>query len=437
MKNKKYFYFLLITFFYFGSFSASKTRSFLKDNFECDFKLNYLASVQSQNYFDQEFNYTNAILKKSDTEFKQELQPDLKLGLKMFPLKWRLKPKLKYKYGHYIIESKNQYFNISEYGFWENYLSLELTSNFEFSVGIINIQWGSSELLNPSQTLVSQQILNLAPFQYTQGIEMLNAQWTPSQNLTLNILKELYPFDWDHSDELVTIKRKFSEKLLIRGEYASSSGALVLGQVLATKKTDKDRFNYGAYGLLNYTDWTQIYFDFLIQKGSEVIYLDENMKLSPVYEDSDYLFSLGLIGHRLTFENGIEWKVEYIFNSFGKTTSERDFEANALKKNPLDSIALTAYYQRSYILPGQSYIYNSLRWDEPKWLSSLFSSSTMYLRVLSSLADSSGFTQFEFQSSLSDSWTQGMAFAKSFGEEKKDLNSELDYLAVYSIKKTF
>lgn len=379
------------------------------------------------------------MLKKTEFEAKQELQTEWNLRFKKVPLKWKVKPKLKYKWAQYIYDNPTvvRNLNISEYGFWENYLSFEPLPSLEFNVGIINRQWGPSELINPSQIFFTQQILNLEPFQFTQGIELAEYLWTPSQNLSFNFLTELKPFEWEHSDELSYSKREFLNRNLVRAEYATASGNFLLGQVLATKKTDRYRWNYGGYGYWNYTDWTQVYFDFVLQRGSELYHIDDLSNLSRPYEDSDYLFSLAVLGHRLTLEMGLEWKVEYIHNSFAKSEEDRNVEVKLLKSNPYNGKALLAFYQGRYIFPAAHLIYNSLRFDEPSILKKLFSTSTLYFRFLNSLTDQSGFVQLEFQSSLSDSWSQGLSLVKSYGEPMKELNSELDYLAVYSVKKVF
>lgn len=410
--------------------------------------MNSLTSLLSQNYYNHETNYLNTVLKKSGLEAKQELQAEFHLKLKRFPLRWKIKPKLKYKYAQYtyddprpgfqnVNETKVRNLNISEYGFWENYISVEPISNLEINAGIINRQWGSSELINPSQIFFTQQVLNLEPFQYTQGLELAEFLWTPTQNLSFNFLSELKSFEWDHSDELSYAHRDYQNRHLFRAEFSTTSGSFLIGQIVANKKTDRERWNYGGYGFWNYTDWTQIYFDFLTQRGSELYYVDEASNLVRPYVESDYLFSLAVWGHRLTLEMGLEWKIEYIMNSFAKDKEDRDLEIRFLKTNPYNTAALVAFYQGRYILPSSSLVYNSFRWDDPKMSKRLFSTSTLFLRFLNSLIDQSGFVQLEFQSSLSDSWTQGLSLVKSYGEEMKELNSELDYLAVYSLKKTF
>lgn len=430
-------FFWLIIFLQSGAFASVK-RSFLKDNFEWDIKLISLTSILDQNYHNNELNYLNTVLKKSELELKQELQPDINLRLKKVPIKWKVKPKLKFKMAQYIYDdNRARNLQISEYGFWENYLSVEPLSSLEFNFGIIQRQWGPSELINPSQIMFNQQILSLEPFQYTQGIEMFEYLWTPSQNVSFNFLSELKPFEWDHSDEPGYVKRDFQNRNIFRVEYSSSSGSFQLGQVLASKKSDKNRLVYGGYGFFNYTDWTQVYLDYVTQKGSDLYYIDEMSNLSRPYEDSEYLFSVTVIGHRLTLEMGIEWKVEYISNSFAKNTEERNTEVKLLKSNAYNAKALLAFYQGRYLLPSASLIYNSLRWDDPSALKKFFSTSTLYFRFLNSLVDQSGFMQFEFQSSLTDSWSQGISLVQSYGEPMKELNSELDYLAIYSLKKVF
>lgn len=430
-------FFCFLFFLCYGAVASAK-RSFLKDNFEWEIKLNSLTSILDQNYHNHELNYLNSILKKSEFELKQELQPDISLRLKKIPIKWKAKPKLKFKVAQNIYEdNKARNLQISEYGFWENYISIEPISSFEFNFGIIQRQWGPSELINPSQIMYTQQILSLEPFQYNQGMEMAELLWTPSQSIGFNLLSELKSFEWDHSDEPNYAKREFQNRNIFRAEYSTSSGNFQLGQVLASKKTGKNRWSYGGYGFYNYTDWTQVYIDYVTQGGSDLYYIDEQSILTLPYEDSEYLFSVAVIGHRLTLEMGLEWKIEYISNSFAKNQEERNVEVKLLKTNAYNTKALLAFYQGRYLLPSSSLVYNSIRWDDPFFLKKFFSTSTFYFRLLNSLVDQSGFIQVEFENSLSDSWSQGISLVQSYGEPMKELNSELDYLAIYSLKKVF
>jgi hypothetical protein len=399
--------------------------------------LNVLLSGAYQNYFEEEVNPLNQVLKKPRSTFQLELQPSLNIGLEAVPLKWVAKPKVKIRQSNYSVENQSTTDSIGEYGFWENYLSLQAFPQWEISAGIINLQWGPSELINPSQFLWLQQTLLLEPFQFTQGIEMLQVLWTPSQNFTLNLIKELKPFQWSHSDEPAgEIRRDSLDRTLLRMEFSSVNGAVVVGQVAGVKNSDRRREQYGGYALWNYTEGTQIYTDYLVQKGSEVIYWDGTRLIRP-FEESSELFLLGVFGHRWTFRNGIEWKIEWISNSFGKTKGERDLELATLEKTPGHPSALLAYSQRNYIFPGKNYVYNSLRWDDPEWLKHLFASSALYLRDLISLADNSHFLNLELQSSLSDHWSQAFGCVKTLGSDKGELNTELDVFFIYVLKRSF
>lgn len=435
-------FFVVFLFWFCEVFSAPKavTRNRhqgLERFWQWDIRLNTLASGTHQKYHDDQVNYSNRVLKKPKLMAQFELQPSIDIKSKFFPIKWIVKPKLKARNSTYIIENRETSDNVSEYGFWENYLSVDLFSQLEISVGIINLQWGPSELINPSQFLMTQQTLTTEPFQFIPGIEIAQVLWTPSQSLTLNFVRELKSFEWEHSDEKVLNQsRVFAERTLLRGEYSSESGSVVLGQVVGTKKSDRLRWQYCGYGLWNYTDWTQVYTDYLTQRGSEVDYWD-GTELFRNFDESEYLFFLGVLGHRWTFSNGLEWKAEWISNTFGKTKDERATEVKALKQNPSNPAVLLAFYQRNYIFPGQTYVYNSLRWDNPGWLTSLFATSTLYLRDLASITDGSHFLNFEFQSSLSDNWSQGLGFVKTLGDSYGELNSELDVYASYVLKRSF
>ncbi|TVM01228.1 MAG: hypothetical protein CV087_11140, partial [Candidatus Brocadia sp. WS118] len=63
-----------------------------------------MTSFLSQNYYNHETNYLNTSLKKSNLEVKQELQPEFNFSLKRTPVRWKVKPKLKYKYAQYIYD---------------------------------------------------------------------------------------------------------------------------------------------------------------------------------------------------------------------------------------------------------------------------------------------------------------------------------------------
>lgn len=418
---------------------SAQTLQDKKSLWKWEARLNSLFSATMQKYNDTEVNYLNQVLKKPDMMGQLELQPRVELKSTWIPIKWQVKPKLKIRQSQYVFSNQSLYQGVSEYGFWENYLSLQLGSRWEASIGIMNTQWGPSEFLNPSQFFIFQQTLNTEPFQMVQGLEMAQILWTPSQNLTFNLIQELKPFQWEHSDELESHKqgtRFFYDRSILRGEYSSPSGGLVLAQVVGQKKSDQTRFQYGGYALWNYSDWTQIYVDYLTQRGSETEYYT-GTQLIRSYEDSDYVFFLGLLGHRWTFDSGLEWKVEWVTNSFGKTKEEREFEIRALKQNPGNILALQAYYSRNYILPGQNYIYNSLRWDNSKWLASLFVASSIYLRNLSSISDSSQFWNLEIQTDLNAHWSQAIAVVKTYSQEQGELNLELDYFVSYVLKWAF
>ncbi|MBN8538616.1 MAG: hypothetical protein J0M15_16325 [Deltaproteobacteria bacterium] len=408
-----------------------------KKIWDWELRLNTLASLSYQKYHADEFNFLNQILKKPETSLQLEFQPTFDLKFRRLPLKWLVKPLFKARFSTYLISSENKSTTITDYGFWENYLTIELAQQLEASAGIINLQWGPSELVNPSQFLLTQQTLTTEPYQFFQGIEIAQILWTPLQNVTLNLVKELKPFEWEHTDELAGYRpRNFFDRTLLRGEYSSDNGALTVGQVIGAKNSDRWRWQYGGYALWNYTDWTQLYTDYMTQAGSEVDYWD-GTQLVRHYDESNYVFFLGVLGHRLTFDNGMEWKIEWISNSFGKSKNELTTEHTTLKQNPFQPLALMAYYQRYYIFPGQNYVYNSLRWDNPIFLSSLFSTSTLFLRDLVSLSDSSHFVNFEFQSSLSDNWSHAFALIKTLGEPEGELNAQLNMYGSYVIKRSF
>ncbi|HEY8269995.1 MAG TPA: hypothetical protein VIG33_03850 [Pseudobdellovibrionaceae bacterium] len=405
--------------------------------FNFDFRSDFLTGGFLQHNNEDITNPNNQLLYLPSQAFDVEIKPTLKIDSTHYNLKVVLIPRLQFHSARYNFGSVNESQRLADYGFWEAYTHWELIKNVNLSVGIINSQWGPSDILSPSQFLFSDLLIKLEPFQSTQGVEMAVVQWTPNQNFTLTGMGELDPFGWEHTDTPPYRDRTSKKRVLLRGEFATGSGDFNLGLVLGRKHTDRERAQAGSYAMWNYTNFTQIYYDIGLQQGSERLYIDDTGTLLPAYADDSTAFQVSLVGHRFTFVNGIEWRIEYLHNDFGPSKEQRQRTYRLIHATPLATQYLSILNDSVSPLPGQEFIYNSFRWDNPPFLEAVFSNSHIYLRNIFSLTDPSQLFNFAIETSLTDQLSHSIAFIATSGDNESELSSYMHSYASYFLKFSF
>ena len=416
-----------------GFLKAKGDAPFLK--FETS--LDILGGIAAQNNQVSLTNPDNQILNLPTQSLDSEFKPIFKFEQSQSGLTLSLKPYLRLYDSQFEFKSQTQNRKLSDYGFYEAYLRWELLKVIDLSFGKINSQWGPSELLSPSQFMFQGLLLRPEPFQSVAGQEMIQLQFTPKQNLSFCVQTELNPSGLQHTDQINAAPATSQGRILSKVDYSSRSGDFDLGVVIGEQGQVQKRIIVGSFAFFNYNPDAQIYYDVRHQRGSEKLHIASIQTLDQPFLTSDEPFTLGVLGHRYSFSNGIEWHIEYIGSDFGQSISQREFAFKTIKSNPNTLQLYQIFNDPVSALPGQNYIYNSLRWDSPSFLSSLFSASHIYLRSLHSIGDASAFINFALETSLSDHWAQSLAMIKTIGDNEAELNQSVDFYLSYYLKRSF
>ncbi len=417
--------------------SSSAWGASKKSLLEWDFKTDILAGAFFQTNNENIGNPGNTVLNSPTQSFDSEIRPYIKIESSSFNVWAVIKPKIRLQQTEYEILTEKAAQKLADYGFWEAYLRWEVIKNVEMAAGIINAQWGPSDLISPSQFMFPELMMRPEPFQMTQGLELAQIQWVPNQEITVTLMTELEPFQWEHKDSFPRTERTSQKRSLFRAEYSTESGAFALGFVVGQRETDKNRTQYGGYSFWNYSQEGQIYFDLSAQQGHGRLSINDAGTVERRFADDSSFFAIGLIGNRYTFSNGLEWKLEYIHNAFGLAEIDRLNTFDWIRSNPLNTAYLAVLHDTTSPFPGQSYLYNSLRWDNPPGLSALFSTSYFFIKDIYSITDGSQLLNIGVETSLTDSLSHSLAIIQALGDNEGELSSFLKSYYSYYLKYSF
>jgi hypothetical protein len=410
-----------------------------------DFTFDTVVGGFGQRRVDSDANPSNQIFHAPSSAEEIELRPNLKIETAKSKLSLILKPRAKGSFVQYETPNAtstdftainrgelNAHFN-------EAYVRIGPFRHLEFTFGIENYQWGSSEVLSASQFLFPELILKPDPFQEIRGVELTKLEFQASQEWTFTGMAEMRPAGLEHEDALNYRVRDFKRRALLRAEYAGSSGEFLLGGVVGKKETDdQPRVVGGGYGFWSYSQGGQIYFDYIGQQGSERLWINNVGTLSQQNSDLTSLYSIGILGHRYAFKNGMELKIELIENDFGVSTGLRNSALAQIRANSPKTANYIAFLQdQTTPLPGKTYGYAALRIDDPIGLRSLFHGSRITLRDLGSFDDQTQVISLTFESALSDHFAQSLVAASAFGQDDGELTNTVRAFGSYYVKYSF
>lgn len=403
--------------------------------FKFEFRSDILAGAFSQQNQDSVGNQGNLVLYFPSQSMDLEIKPYIKIESNKFNFSLFMNPRLRAQSVQYQIATGTLKPNPVDYGFWEAYLAWELVKNVDVKVGIVNAQWGPSDLLSPSQFMFPDLLLKPEPFFSTQGLELASIQYTPNQKVSLTFMAELPPFGWEKRESLPAVDRTTQHRVLMRGEYAAESGEYAMGIVFGQRETDKKRFQLGNYSFWSYSQEAQVYYDFVAQQGSGRPYVNDSGVVELTFADDSDINAVGLIGHRYSFANGLEWKVEFVGNSFGLSKADRENTFDWLHSDPFNVGYLQVLHSSLSPLPGRYFLFNSFRWDN--LLDKLFSNSYVFFRDIYSITDGSQLMSLGAETSLTDSLSQSLAMVYTIGNNEQELSSFLKSYISYYLKYSF
>jgi hypothetical protein len=159
-------------------------------------------------------NPSNQVLNLPGQSWDSEIKPSIKIESTRYNFSTIIRPRMRFQSAEFEVANEKNRRSLADYGFWEAYVQWELIKFVDVAIGIKNTQWGPSDLLSPSQFMFPELLLRPEPFQSTQGLELAQIQWTPSQEFSLLLISELDPFRWEHFDSLPLVERRSQKRSL-------------------------------------------------------------------------------------------------------------------------------------------------------------------------------------------------------------------------------
>lgn len=261
------------------------------------------------------------------------------------------------------------------------------------TVGLQVYQWGPAELLNPTNPFFhfNNQQRTLLYKEKGRALVRLNVNSDAENNFVLAIEPV------SNNERHWIAEKKFKPQAALKYERQWANTRHFAGAVTGVSN-DADYF-IGEYGQYEFAEGATVYAD-IKQSMNKFFY--EPYQQSPFQrfreaERNNRFSTLGIAG--LRYENDIDARVEYIYNSAGY---DRDQFKQALmasrELSPYLPENLNRLFASGLELTTKNYIYVSLRKTEPFDIKDL----SVFLRSLNSILDHSAVDQVEFDKSVTD-----------------------------------
>lgn len=367
-------------------------------------------------------NPGNTLARTPDQTASLELRPDWSLG--NGALKLVARPRLvldhqRIKAGTSTASDSDLFLRWSE-----GFATWTASDSFSLSYGLQNFQWGPAESASPSNRIFRDTIQVKDSVYVVNGKHLLRASYAPSTAFSEILLLELS----GNGDPEPEPYERHAKKALLKSELSWKGGSEYAGLVLGWR----DRFGawLGEYLSLEPIEGFSVYADASHQSGS-LAYYPTRVGAYTAFTQSKrgetrlYTFAAG--GARYAFENGNDWRVEYLFQEAGYGKAQlADSRAALLSRDPLQLLVLSsrsaAAYGNGLDFPGRSYLYSSVRfpssWGIRDW--------NLYARALRSLQDSSTSVLGSSESGVGEQGTFIASVAASFGGDGTELKGTVD-----------
>lgn len=369
-------------------------------------------------------NPGNSVARTPHQTAALELRPDWNLGIGV--LKLTARPRLvldhqRIKAGAATSADTDLFLRWSE-----GFASWNASDALSFSYGLQNYQWGPAESASPSNRIFRDTIQVKDSFYVVNGKHLLRATYSPSNSFSEILLVELS----GNGDAEPEPYEQHAKKVLLKSEFSWKGGSEYAGLVLGWR----DRYGAwaGEYVSLEPLEGLSFYIDASHQAGSLAFYPARSgttaltaFSQSKRGESRLYTFATG--GARYAFENGNDWRLEYLFQEAGYNRAQlAQSRAALLSRDPLQ---LLLNFSRAAVaagngldFPGRSYLYTSGRfpsaWNLRDW--------NLYLRALRSLQDSSTSLLGSSENAIGERGTLIASLAASFGSDGEELKGAVD-----------
>jgi hypothetical protein len=341
---------------------------------------------------DSSLNPKNKILRIPSAQASVDFRPNLKIDSGEVQLVAR--PQIEVSVAKAKVDGVESSEHPSSLGKWnEAYGQYTASERLLISYGVQSFQWGSAELLNPSNTIFHESADSkgiLSPV-VGRNIARINLTWL--KNLSTILMTET---EATKGASEFRAEEIFETRSLLKNEISWSDGSEFIGVVFGAAETGSP--SVGEYFNIELFDGLSFYGDATHRKQSQAWYpvveksaTDPNknvvqLRQSRLHDQVTYSTAIG--GLRYSFEGGSDLRLEYLAQNSGWTKEQNKNAMLALDtRNPLQLADYEHNLKRS-LKPGleyrgQRYAMVSLRWAEVASIKDF----TIYGRALRSLSD--------------------------------------------------
>ena len=310
----------------------------------------------------------------------------------------------------------------------EAFATAEISHTVGITYGLQNFQWGPAESFSPSNRIFRDTIQSKDLLYETKGKHLVRINFTPSQNWSEILLIE----PSGNGDPELEAQENFAPKALLKSEFSWAGGIDYLGLVIG------HRLHFGnwlgEYANLEILSGLSVYADASHQQGTLAYYpgTDPTGKytlLAQTNRNSIVYHSL-VTGIRYNFENGNDFRLEWIYQSSGYSTQQTDLLWNALTSTQFGQMSylgtnLLRTKQNGLEFPGREYAYLSFRFPDVCKIRDW----TLYVRNLFSLQDHSSAFYISSENAIGDHGTIMGSLGATKGEPKSELRGIIAMVA--------
>lgn len=348
---------------------------------DLSFRANVLTGAELINLKENSnINPDNQIFKQFNKSLHLELRPNLELRRSDWA-QLTLRPRFEGLWGTSPRGNKTETLLKRDLWLNEGFLTLTPKDFVQFNIGRQNYLWGPSEAVGPSNPFYSDILNRPSPLFLLRGVNM--ARINISSGTEYSFVSMVETNSMEDADFQIRYPEKEENKhrMILKAEYTSQDGQISAG-VTGGKKSQNPYSKFiGSYFMWTINSAFQSYADARVD--------ETNSTHSPYW----------VMGLRFTFQDGIEWRNEYIYKKAA-------------------SIELTPIVQDNLFY--DKYYYSSLRKNFGSW--KLFQNPIWGARSLYSLSNHSGILSSFGEAGLNDFTTLTVYIAQTYGPTQTDYN---------------
>jgi hypothetical protein len=377
---------------------------------------------QLESYFSHTFNKIpnssinpdNSILKSANHDSQVDLRLDYRLSNDT-SYTFILRPRFLVNYKSFEINKQTSTTSTGKLDLTDLFLEKYFLDNLKLVTGLQVYQWGPAEFFNPTNPVYKTNAGQRNSYFKEKGKVLLRFNYDPNAVWSMIFLTEFL----NNNEPSFMADTNFEKKYLAKIETTSLSPNSYLGLVLG--QIENSEFFFGEYGSFQFFEAYSFYFDIKHPKGNKYYRPQKNftdsydMQLSNTTREERF-YTFADIG--LRYEGSIDFRLEYIYQSYGYTLEEfqqAKQSSQTLSLQTADNIK--RFYKTGLDLYGKEYLYLSLRVPDLGKKNDM----TIFFRNLNSLMDSSKSYQFSLEKNLLDSLVLNFDLTHNQGDKDSEL----------------